>query len=64
MAACLTLLVENPELHPVFAAPSRDSGSNWPPPQFKFAILGAGFLPQDEKVRAVAGRTRSRPDPP
>ncbi|KAM0755603.1 hypothetical protein T439DRAFT_320307 [Meredithblackwellia eburnea MCA 4105] len=50
MAAILTLLVENPALHPVFAAPSSTS-STWPPPQFKFSVLAAGFLPMDKEVR-------------
>ncbi|KAK4704176.1 hypothetical protein P7C70_g2038, partial [Phenoliferia sp. Uapishka_3] len=49
MAGILTLLVENPQLHPIFAK----EGANWPPPQFKFAILGAGFEPQDQVVRPV-----------
>lgn len=45
MAAMLASLVERPSLHPVFAAPGKD----WPPPPFKFAIIGSGFLPMDPR---------------
>lgn len=57
MAGILTLLVENPALHPVFAAPATHGSTNWPPPQFKFAILGAGFEPQDSVVGALSDFT-------
>ncbi|GAA5921878.1 hypothetical protein JCM1841_000960 [Sporobolomyces salmonicolor] len=51
-AAILAALVENPQLDPVFSAPPKDENTPWPPKPFDFAILSAGFLPLDPKVKA------------
>ncbi|KAI5474463.1 dihydrofolate reductase [Pseudohyphozyma bogoriensis] len=47
LAAIVMALLQNPKLHPVFDAP----GPNWPPKQFEFAILAAGFYPSDKKIQ-------------
>lgn len=50
-AACATLLVAllaDPTRHAVFAKPG---GVNWPPKQFKFAVLASGYLPRDVRVQ-------------
>ncbi|KAL8279639.1 hypothetical protein RQP46_007952 [Phenoliferia psychrophenolica] len=48
-AACASLLIANlddPSRHPAFAKPAE----NWPPAQFKFAVLISGFLPIDPRI--------------
>lgn len=49
----LTALVENPSLHPVFAAPYTDPNVVWPPAPFKFSVLSAGFMPADPVWKAL-----------
>ncbi|KAK4057701.1 Family of serine hydrolases 3 [Microbotryomycetes sp. JL221] len=52
-AAILTALVENPSLHPAFAASSYNPAVTWPPQQFKFTILSSGFLPLDPRTKRM-----------
>ncbi|GAA5982005.1 hypothetical protein JCM11641_006829 [Rhodosporidiobolus odoratus] len=47
----LLALLERPHLHPIWAAPPRDAGVEWPPAPFKCAVLCSAFGPGDPRYQ-------------
>ncbi|GAA5834212.1 hypothetical protein JCM11251_000572 [Rhodosporidiobolus azoricus] len=50
-AVLLLALLERPDLHPIWSAPSSDPSVDWPPAPFKCGVLFSAFGPGDKRYQ-------------